>query len=119
MNLKPDPKLKVGGRLAEFSAMWAKTTPELASIVRSGYEINFEDPPILTDPCNETFLPPDDMNIVRGEVKNLLDKGAIEVVKNPGKGFYSMMFVRPKPDGTWRSILNLKVCLFQNQIKDI
>ena len=101
--------MSVGGRLAHFSAMWAKTTPELASIVRNGYVINFENEPELTNPCNETFLDPADLEVVRGEVKNLLQKGAIEVVQNPGKGYYSRMFVRPKPDGSWRSILNLKV----------
>ena len=101
--------MKVGGRLAQFSAAWATTTPELAKIVRTGYEINFQDPPSLTRPCNETFLPPEDLDVVRGEVRNLLEKGAIEVVENPGLGYYSKMFVRPKPDGSWRSILNLKV----------
>ena len=101
--------LVVGGRLAHFSKMWAKTTPELARIIRNGYTINFEEQPELTAPCNETFLDPEDLDVVRGEVKNLLQKGAIEVVKNPGRGFYSRMFVRPKPDGSWRSILNLKV----------
>ena len=95
--------------MAQFAQAWASTTPELARIVSRGYEINFEETPELTMPCNETKLPKDQMDIVRSEVKNLLEKGAIEVVDNPGKGFYSQMFVRPKPDGSWRSILNLKV----------
>ena len=101
--------MAVGGRLTQFSARWAMSTPELASIVRHGYKINFEDPPKLTSPCNETFLPPDELKIVRQEVQNLLGKGAIEVVQNPGMGYYSRMFVVPKPDGSWRSIINLKV----------
>ena len=63
--------------------IWAKTTPELASIIKQGYEISFEETPELTLPCNETILPSEQMDIVRGEVKNLLQKGAIEVVKNP------------------------------------
>ena len=101
--------MAVGGRLAHFSAMWAKTTPELAAIIRNGYTINFEEEPDLTGPCNETFMAHEELEIVRSEVKNLLEKGAIEIVKNPGLGFYSKMFLLPKPDGSWRSILNLKV----------
>ena len=74
---------KVGGRLSQFADVWAKTTPELVSIIRQGYEISFEETLELTLPCNETILPSEQMDIVRGEVKNLLQKGAIEVVKNP------------------------------------
>lgn len=99
----------MGGRLAQFADAWATTTPELARIVRKGYEIKFQETPELTLPCNETILPDEQMQIVRGEVQNLLSKGAIEMVHNPGRGFYSKMFVTPKPDGSWRSILNLKV----------
>ena len=99
----------MGGRLTKFSDAWQHTTPELASIVRSGYKINFEVSPELTRPCNETFLLEAELEVVKAEVANLLKKGAIEVVENPGLGFYSKMFVRPKPDGSWRSILNLKV----------
>ena len=77
--------------------MWATSTPELDSIVKNGYEINFVSLPPLTQPCNKTILPHEELDIVRGEVKNLLAKGAIEVVENPGFGYYSRMFVRPKP----------------------
>ena len=112
--------MKVGGRLSQFSAEWAMSTSELAKMVRHGYEINFATIPPLTHPRNETILPKDELDVVRGEVANLLAKGAIEVVENPGLGFYSRMFVWPKPDKTWRSILNLKVSeIFIAKIKKI
>ena len=45
--------------------------------------------------------------ILDQEVHNLLQKRAIEECHNQG-GFYSSLFIFPKKDGGWRTIINLK-----------
>ena len=46
--------------------------------------------------------------IISGEISKLLSKGVIENTFHHGDGFVSNVFVRPKKDGTYRMILNLK-----------
>ena len=51
---------------------------------------------------------------LEGEVRSLLDKGAIELAPLPSPGYYSRLFVVMKASGAWRpvidlSLLNLKV----------
>ena len=46
--------------------------------------------------------------IVRKEIKTLLEKGVIKQSHHEPGEFISTIFLRPKPDGTFRMILNLK-----------
>ena len=51
---------------------------------------------------------------LEGEVRSLLEKGAIELAPLPSPGYYSRLFVVMKASGSWRpiidlSLLNLKV----------
>ncbi|XP_068674488.1 uncharacterized protein [Montipora foliosa] len=49
-----------------------------------------------------------DKEEIDGEISKLLLKGVIERTCLTGNGFVSNVFVRPKKDGTYRMILNLK-----------
>jgi len=52
---------------------------------------------------------PSHTRVVEAEVLSLLEKGAIEKVLDPSTpGFYSRLFVVPKPNGKWRPVIDLK-----------
>ena len=45
--------------------------------------------------------------VLQKEVDSLLTKGAIEVVRDSHKGFYSNLFLVTKKDGGFRPVINL------------
>jgi len=49
-----------------------------------------------------------DTEIISNEVNKLLDKGVISITEAFDSDFFSSLFVRPKKDGSYRTILNLK-----------
>ena len=51
---------------------------------------------------------PSEREIITEEITKLLDKGVIEQIDRVQGDFISAIFVRPKKDGTFRMILNLK-----------
>ena len=51
---------------------------------------------------------PSEREIITEEITKLLDKGVIEQIDRVRRDFISTIFVRPKKDGTFRMILNLK-----------
>jgi len=52
---------------------------------------------------------PSHARVVEAEVLSLLNKKAIEEVQDPSTpGFYSRLFVVPKPNGKWRPVIDLK-----------
>jgi len=79
-------------------------------VLRWGYRIQFRDrPPTSLHP----ICPSDSHHlkniIIQEQIDSLLSKGALEEVPQPvGPGFYSRLFVVPKPNGTWRPIIDLK-----------
>ena len=103
----------VGARLHHFWHIWEAlgASTEVTSILRDGLKWDFTTPPQLrTTPWEaqlhitqrkwETFAP---------VLDTLLEKGAIEQVMNPNSpGRYSILFLRPKPSGEWRPIIDLK-----------
>ena len=73
-----------GQRLSFFADAWRKAgaNPDLLSLVRDGHKIIFDDgPPPCTLPSQEyeTRLPEAKMEVIRGEIDNLLRKGAIRL----------------------------------------
>ena len=108
---------KPGERLTKFVEVWEdlKASPEITNILRHGYKISFKTRPELSLPLKgrETKLAPNAMKIIRKEILDLLGKGAMRVVSleeaNRVKGFYSRLFVVPKPEvGKFRVIINMK-----------
>jgi len=83
----------------------------VVGILREGYRIPFiaKPPSLATSPNNPSGYADREKNeIIRQEIHTLLRKRAIEVVENPGPGYYSRVFLRPKKTGGWRPILDLK-----------
>lgn len=101
--------IPVGGRLTHFLGEWKRVTDDayILGIIQNGYEIPFLSRPPLSHDCPATLnggleLWP--------SVLDLLSKGAIEEVFNYNTGsFFNRLFLVPKPDGTTRPILDLKI----------
>ena len=102
--------LPVGARLAHFWKRWLErgASKEVVEILRWGLRLEFWVPPFLTEvpinsSDNRTKGP-----ILQEQVDLMLQKQAIERVYPPyGPGYYSRIFVVPKPNGKWRPIIDL------------
>jgi hypothetical protein len=108
-----------GRRLSSFCWEWKKkgASPSLLSWIGNGYHIPLRhDRPIdLCLPSREVetrMSSPHKQQLIRTEVKSLLSKGAIQEVHGDKWGFYSKLFLVPKPtvEGSkkWRPVINLK-----------
>ena len=106
----PLADIPVGGRLAHFAEKWEEITDNkwVLSIVRNGFRIPFiKIPPLSSVPIR---MSQSSSPFLREEIKNLLNKRAVERVQNPGTpGFYSRIFLVPKKNGKFRLILDLSL----------
>ena len=103
----------VGGRLSLFVDNWRLVSQNayLLSVLSDGYKIEFKElPPLQVNP--DPFylpLPDDQQSILDEEMQKFWDKDVIEPVDDLSTpGFYSTLFLRPKTDGGYRVIINLK-----------
>ena len=109
----PAPTPTVGCRLQEFSGRWEVLFGEIQQTkwVKSGIPLNFatEPPPLERSPTEFPLSSPHLESLRLTAVQGLLKKGAIEIVTNQSSpGLYNRLFLRPKPDGTWRPIIDLR-----------
>ena len=73
------------------------------------YHIEFEsEVPYQAQTPRHIYSSLSDKEVIDGEISKLLLKGVIEKTCHTGNGFVSNVFVRPKKDGTYRMILNLR-----------
>ena len=100
---------KVAGSLHSFRDRWLKVTsdPTILSWLK-GYKISFIDKPHQVSEPKERDWNNDEISNISEFVEDLLYKGAISPCKNLSNQLLSNIFLRPKPDGTNRLILNLK-----------
>ena len=108
---------KPGERLSHFAGEWEalKASPQIMSILRHGHKFKFKNKPPLSDPLpsHETKVSPASTQIIRREIRDLVAKGAMRKINfkyaTEVKGYYSKLFVVPKPDvDKFRVIINLK-----------
>ena len=60
-------------------------------------------------PCQAHYRDSETENsIVALEIKTLIEKGVLQQTQHEPGEFISPIFIRPKPDGSFRMILNLK-----------
>ena len=108
-----------GRRLRGYEDEWRElgAGPQVMEWITSGYHINIrKDRPITlwypTVADQTKISRPDHHLLVKKEVEAMLRKGAIRVVTNNIKGFYSKLFLVPKPtvngEQKWRPCINLK-----------
>ena len=80
------------------------------SVLRDGYRLPFESPPPLTRTpiLFPAYRPGSPQSLaLRQEIEKMLAKGALEIVPDPGPGFYSRLFLVEKATGGWRPVINL------------
>ena len=100
----------VGGRLCSFSRDWQANncSSNVLNIITNGYVLPFlSKPNLVRFPLiisEYTALPKDQADCIQ----SLLSKNAIERVENvKSLGFYSRLFLVPKPHQRWRPVIDL------------
>ena len=104
--------LPVGGRLRQFLPEWEKHGSHrlITGLIRDGYKLPFRECPDLSRvPCIiSSYTGFDKQNALWTSIQDLLQKGAVKVVHTPESlGFYSRLFLVPKPGKRWRPVIDL------------
>ena len=104
-----------GERLSQFSNVWKdfKASPEVVKLLKFGHKIKFETQPRLSLPqaSHETKLSSVAMKVIKKEILDLFNKGAMRIVSDDevNRVLGSKLFVVPKPEkGKFRVIINMK-----------
>lgn len=96
-------------QIADALQSWYKLTnnPTIIQFVKGVY-IEFKDDEPMQTHVRPSIFNSKEKAIVYEEVHKLVDKGVIQESFNERNEFISPIFLRPKPDGLHRTILNLK-----------
>ena len=85
--------------------------PGCVTVLRDGYRVPFKDspPPLARTPVSfPTYRAGSPRaQALRQEVEAMLAKGALEIARDPGPGFYSRLFLVEKATGGWRPVIDL------------
>ena len=105
----------VGSRLKSFLPAWNNLGAHrsIQNLIAEGYKLPFREPPKLSRiPCiTSGFADFNKQSALSTAIQDLLLKGAIDIVKKPDSlGFYSRLFLVPKPGNRWRPVIDLS-CL--------
>ena len=98
------------GKLKDFIDNWKVLTcdPCILKYIM-GYKIEFDEQPIQTKIPNKIVFNKTESNAISSEINKFLTKQIIEEVFDTNDSeFISNIFLRPKKDGTFRMILNLR-----------
>ena len=78
---------------------------------RGGYHVPFLDspPPLSRIPVSFPMYRAGSprAQALRQEIEGMLAKGALEIARDPGPGFYSRLFLVEKASGGWRPVIDL------------
>ena len=105
--------MKVGGCLSSHWRRWQELGAEtwVVTVLRDGYRVPFKDspPPLARTPVSfPTYRAGSPRaQALRQEVEAMLAKGALEIARDPGPGFYSRLFLVEKATGGWRPVIDL------------
>ena len=99
------------GCVQDHIANWKSFTADtviLDAIRHSHIEFEGNCRPVQATKPNQIIFSSGDKDIINAEIAKLLSKGVIKPSKPCDGDFISTIFVRPKKDGSYRLILNLK-----------
>ena len=104
--------LPVGARLQSFWETWLclGAGPKMVQILREGYTLPFRFRPYLTRSPSvvSCYVNPLRNSYLLEALHQLMAKNAIELVQNQTSlGFFNRLFLVPKPNNSWRPILDL------------
>ena len=105
--------MRVGGCLSPHWRRWQEIGAEtwVVTVLRDGYRVPFKDspPPLARIPVSfPTYRAGSPRaQALRQEVEAMLAKGALEIARDPGPGFYSRLFLVEKATGGWRPVIDL------------
>ena len=105
--------MRVGGCLSSHWRRWQDIGAEtwVVTVLRDGYRVPFKDspPPLARTPVSfPTYRAGSPRaQALRQEVEAMLAKGALEIARDPGPGFYSRLFLVEKATGGWRPVIDL------------
>ena len=97
--------MRVGGCLSPHWRRWQEIGAEtwVVTVLRDGYRVPFKDspPPLARTPVSfPTYRAGSPRaQALRQEVEAMLAKGALEIARDPGPGFYSRLFLVEKATG--------------------
>ena len=99
----------VAGRIQHFLGKWKQLThdPSILSAVK-GYKIEFYLSPVQFTPPRAINFSAQEAANVNAQISKFLEKGIIIKSSHEEGEFISNIFLRPKKDGSFRMILNLK-----------
>ena len=99
------------GRLKFHHEEWTKiTSDKVILVIDKGYHIDFISVPFQDHPPKQPILDKHEEIVLNALLTELIQKGVIERCAHEDGEFISPVFLRPKKNGKYRLILNLK-CL--------
>ena len=106
------PNLPVGAQLQKFWESWLNlgAGPKVVQILKEGYTLPFQVRPKLTRSPTviSCYVNPQRNSYLLEALHQLIDKNAVEQVMNKTSlSFFNRLFLVPKPNNTWRLILDL------------
>ena len=105
--------MRVGSCLSPHWRQWQAIGAEtwVVTVLQDGYRVPFTDspPPLARTPVSfPTYRAGSPRaQALRQKVEAMLAKGALEIARDPGPGFYSRLFLVEKATGGWRPVIDL------------
>lgn len=104
------PENFVAGKIGNFLKAWGDITSDkvILDIVENGFDIQFESPPCKACSRKEIKFNQQEQLIIDDLLLKFINKKVVEVATHESNEVLSHIFIRPKADGTYRLILNLR-----------
>ena len=109
IKLQNIPNNFIGGKISKFFHRWKELTSDywILNIIK-GYQLEFENIPTQLIMPHPLVFSSEENEYVQKEIDKFISKTIIQPVTPIEDQYVSNIFVRPKKDGTYRVILNLK-----------
>ena len=111
--MEVSPKF-LGSRLQAYWQVWEnfKVHPRVVLVLKQGYCLPFKEKPPLTrfPTIKSSYSLPIKQQALQEAVQQMVQKRAVFPVQNKNSlGFYSRLFLVPKPENKWRPVIYLSV----------